>query len=250
MSLTNTSVKILKGDVKKVLTDLAKNNEHVSRYTAIITSPPYYGRRNYGDDENEIGGEHSDQKYLDKLTEVFKLCKQFLTRDGSLWIVIGDSKKAGIRLNIPHRLAFSLEREGYQLRDDIVWFKRNHMSGSAKSSLTSAYEYILFFSMNQKCKVDNILKSSRKKGYSNFWDIPTLAHHGQPHYAMYPETLVERIISIATYPVDAVLDPFAGRGTTGIVCAENGRRFLGIDLYEYRSSNPKRTLFETFGSLV
>jgi len=82
---------MLHGDTGDVLKKLIHNDKHKAKYSAIITSPPYYKHRNYGNDE--IRRENTDGEYINKLTEIFKTCRKLLTKDGSLWIVIGDSKK-------------------------------------------------------------------------------------------------------------------------------------------------------------
>jgi DNA modification methylase len=61
--------------------------------------------------------------------------------------------------------------------------------------------------------------------------VSTKAHYGSEHFAIFPEDLIERIISFASENGDWVLDPFMGRGTTGIVCVHMTRNFCGIDLY-------------------
>ena len=56
----------------------------------IVTSPPYYGLRDYGID-GQIGLEETPQEYIDKLVKVFNECKRVLAGGGTLWINIGDS---------------------------------------------------------------------------------------------------------------------------------------------------------------
>jgi len=69
------------------------------------------------------------------------------------------------------------------------------------------------------------------KNPGNVWEISTKAHYGNEHFAIFPEDLVARIVNFASEKRDWVLDPFAGRGTTGIVCALTDRNFTGIELY-------------------
>src|ERR687890_194446 len=69
------------------------------------------------------------------------------------------------------------------------------------------------------------------KNPGNVWEVSTKAHYGNEHFAIFPEDLIARIVTFATEKADWVLDPFVGRGTTGIVCALLGRNFTGIDLY-------------------
>jgi site-specific DNA-methyltransferase (adenine-specific) len=112
------------------------------------------------------------------------------------------------------------------MQADVAWYKRNHVSGSSKQNFTPAYESVLVLAEQEKSAIAESLDM-----IDGVWDVPTKSHSGQHHYAIYPEELVEKIIQVATKPKDWVLDPFAGRGTTGIVCAEKGRKFHGIDLY-------------------
>jgi DNA modification methylase len=84
--------------------------------------------------------------------------------------------------------------------------------------------------------------NSRGKNPGNVWEIATKAHYGNEHFAIFPEDLVARIINFATQKGDWVLDPFVGRGTTGIVCANLGRNFFGIDLYSRNAVSSKRNI--------
>lgn len=140
--------------------------------------------------------------------------------------MIADVRENGAKLNLPHKLVELLVASGYYLQADIPWYKRNHIAGSSRQNFTPAYESILALSKNENSTI-----SQRIEKIDGVWDVPTKAHSGQEHFAIYPEGLVERIIRVATKPKDYVLDTFAGRGTTGIVCAREGRRFIGIDLY-------------------
>jgi hypothetical protein len=84
--------------------------------------------------------------------------------------------------------------------------------------------------------------NSNGKNPGNVWEVSTKAHYGNEHFAIFPEDLIARIISFATEKGDWVLDPFAGRGTTGIVCALLGRNFTGIDLYSENISTAKKNI--------
>jgi DNA modification methylase len=88
----------------------------------------------------------------------------------------------------------------------------------------------------------------RGKNPSNIWEIATRAHYGNEHFAIFPEELVDIMIKFATEKGDSVLDPFAGRGTTGIVAASLGRKFVGIDLYAENVNSAKRNVARADGS--
>jgi len=314
---------VLQGDARDVARGLEPGT-----FRAIITSPPYFGHRHYGLDGGEIGQERDVEKYLDALEGVFVACKRLLAEDGSLWIVIGDTRRRKEKLRVPHRLAERLARAGYRFREDIIWYKKNNISSSSKDNFSQAYEYVLFFSKGARSYADldavrvqgneavegrnrvppremvqfapenpdrreieriariihgataktpiselpSTAEIARAHGYdpekfcptcyrkfkrhatrrrigdhrhypifavcnpngknpSNVWEIATRAHYGNEHFAIFPEELVEKIILFATKKGDSVLDPFCGRGTTGIAAVSLGRRFTGIDLY-------------------
>jgi DNA modification methylase len=324
------SYNLLEGNSSKMLQKLADDPNEKGKYRLIITSPPYYGHRHYGGNSaEEVGREKTDQQFIDRLAEIFTTGRDLLTDDGSLWIIIGDTRRNMQKLLIPHRLALKLvEKGGYTFREDVVWYKKNNVSSSSKENLAQAYEFILFLSKNEKsytnldlirvrgnearegrnktplqnlvqhqpvnpdkekiAKLEDIIHNARPdtpfselpstseiswaygydpekycptcyrkfkrhatrkrigdhkhypifavcnptgKNPGNVWEIATKAHYGNEHFAIFPEDLVARIINFGSQEGDWVLDPFMGRGTTGIVCALTGRNFTGIDLY-------------------
>ncbi len=157
-----------------------------------VTSPPYYGLRNYGDEENQIGQEESPEEYIQNLVEVFRQVRDILTDDGTLWLNIGDSyynyrpgkgqglvkqtvanndqdlptkcarrgnKLEGLKekdlIGIPWMLAFALRADGWYLRQDIIWHKPNPMPESVKDRCTKSHEYLFLLSKNKKYFYDN-----------------------------------------------------------------------------------------------
>ena len=322
------SYDLFQGDSYDTLKNLSSRVEERNKYRLIITSPPYYNHRHYGEDPREIGQEHTSGLFIDRLVDIFAVCRDLLTEDGSLWIVIGDTRRKNGKLMVPHRIALKLVGKGYRLREDIIWYKKNSIAGSSKDNFSQVYELILFLSKNEKSftnmrdlrvrgnearegrnkvppphliqyqpikqdreKILEIKKiihnatpdtpfeelpatseiskaygydpekfcptcyrkfkrhatrkrigdhshypifavcNSNGKNPGNVWDVSTKAHYGNEHFAIFPEDLIARIITFATQKEDWVLDPFAGRGTTGIVCAMLERNFTGIDLY-------------------
>ncbi len=157
-----------------------------------VTSPPYYGLRNYGDEENQIGQEQTPEEYIQQLVEVFRSVRDVLTDDGTLWVNIGDSyynyrpgkgqalakqtlatsdqdhptncprrgnKIDGLKekdlIGIPWMLAFALRADGWYLRQDIIWHKPNPMPESVRDRCTKSHEYIFLLSKNKKYFYDN-----------------------------------------------------------------------------------------------
>ena len=157
-----------------------------------VTSPPYYGLRNYGDEENQIGQEESPEEYIQNLVEVFRQVRDILTDDGTLWLNIGDSyynyrpgkgqglvkqtvanndqdlptkcarrgnKLEGLKekdlIGIPWMLAFALRADGWYLRQDIIWHKPNPMPESVKDRCTKSHEYIFLMSKSKQYYYNN-----------------------------------------------------------------------------------------------
>ena len=155
-----------------------------------VTSPPYYGLRDYGGEASQIGMEQTPEEYIQQLVEVFRLVRDNLTDDGTLWVNIGDSyynyrsdgnypkqtvsktrqdlptktpvrgnKLEGLKskdlIGIPWMLAFALRADGWYLRQDIIWHKPNPMPESVKDRCTKAHEYIFLLSKNKNYYYNN-----------------------------------------------------------------------------------------------
>jgi DNA modification methylase len=148
-----------------------------------VTSPPYYGLRDYGH-EGQIGLEETPEEYIKAMVEVFQCVWNVLEDDGTLWLNIGDSYagnnsrasnngRAGFGnprekvvnrtgeglktkdlIGIPWMLAFALRAEGWYLRQDIIWHKPNPMPESVQDRCTKAHEYIFLLSKSAKYYYD------------------------------------------------------------------------------------------------
>ena len=172
--------KIYHGDCLNILKTLPDNS-----INCCITSPPYYGLRDYGVNE-QIGLEKSPEEYIQRLVNVFHEVKRVLKDDGTLWLNIGDSycgtgskgeykdpknpdgrngqkdsvnrKLDGIKqkdlIGIPWMLAFALRSDGWYLRQDIIWHKPNPMPESVKDRCTKSHEYIFLLSKSPKYYFD------------------------------------------------------------------------------------------------
>jgi DNA modification methylase len=147
----------------------------------IITSPPYWGQRDYNA-VGQLGQEPTFHEYIEKLSDYFAYSYNVLTWDGSLWINLGDtyyssskgtggpSKKQesnkGSRFavrkftakelpekslcQIPNRFSIELQDDGWILRNTIIWHKPNQMVTSAKDRFTQDYEYVFWFIKTNK----------------------------------------------------------------------------------------------------
>ena len=253
---------ILFGDCRDTLTQFDE------KARCCVTSPPYYGLRNYGDEENQIGHEQTPEEYVDEMVKVFRLVRECLTDDGTVWLNIGDSyyyyrpgkgqalskqtlakndqdlptkcarrgnKLDGLKekdlIGIPWLLAFALRADGWYLRQDIIWNKPNPMPESVRDRCTKSHEYIFLLSKSQNYyfDVDAIKEPTRRK--RSVWDI-TKKPYKDAHFAVFPPDLIEPCIKAGSERGDIILDPFIGSGTTAMVSKQLGRDYIGCELHE------------------
>jgi len=178
------------GDCRHVMRLWAENNVKVQM---CVTSPPYFGLRDYGH-EKQIGLEETPDAYISVMVEVFRCVRDILADDGTLWLNIGDSyasyrdgkatpdstrgddlgtlvpkgsvknrmpstfRNSGIKhkdlIGIPWMLAFALRADGWYLRQDIIWHKPNPMPESVRDRCTKAHEYMFLLSKSEKYYFD------------------------------------------------------------------------------------------------
>ena len=110
----------------------------------VITSPPYYSKRNYGIPD-QIGLESTIEDYLDSLERVFAETKRVMEEDGALFVVIGDTYVDGCLQSIPHRLALRLMDLGFIQRNCIVWKKINPKPEGTTKRWSTSTEFVFFF---------------------------------------------------------------------------------------------------------
>jgi site-specific DNA-methyltransferase (adenine-specific) len=248
-----TGSALIAGDCRSTLKALRSNS-----IQTVVTSPPYWSLRDY-DIAGQIGLEASVDAYVNGLTEVFEEVRRVLRPDGSLFLNIGDSYTSGGRtsrapdrknsgramstrpqtpeglkpkeiVGIPWRLGFALQRAGWYLRQDMIWYKPNCQPESVKDRPTRSHEYIFFLTKSEHYKYDNkAVRGPNDRNLRSVWDINTVPTR-EPHFATFPSELVERCLLLTTGRNDLVLDPFCGSGTTGLVALRMGRRFIGLEL--------------------
>ena len=254
---------ILEGDALHALNRLPSDSVQ-----CVVTSPPYWGLRDYGID-GQIGLEKTLSQFINKLVSIFSEVKRVLKPDGVLWLNIGDGYTSGNRgyrapdkknparamavrpdtplglkpkdlLGIPWRLAFALQDDGWYLRSDIVWQKPNAMPESVKDRPSRCHEYLFLLSKSEKYFYDrDLIKekgvNGKLRNRRSVWTVNTQPFPGA-HFATFPTNLIEPCIISSSKKGDYVLDPFFGAGTVGIVCHIHERNFIGIELHpEYVS---------------
>ena len=170
-----TTWEIREGDCREVLATLPERSVHT-----VVTSPPYFGLRDYGTGEGQIGLEATVDEFVAALVAVFREVRRVLRDDGTVWLNLGDSyacggngardperwpkqsrnnggdrvqhakrqtgAKAKDLLGVPWMVAFALRADGWYLRRDIIWSKPNPMPESVTDRPTTAHEYLFLLS--------------------------------------------------------------------------------------------------------
>jgi site-specific DNA-methyltransferase (adenine-specific) len=117
----------------------------------IITSPPYYGLRDYGV-AGQLGQEATVDDWVQALHGVCRELQRVLAPHGALWLNLGDSYSRHPRYGAPakslllgpERLARALVSDGWLLRNKVVWGKTNPLPSPATDRLTNAHEFVYF----------------------------------------------------------------------------------------------------------
>jgi DNA modification methylase len=141
-----------------------------------------------------------------------------------------DGLKPKDLIGVPWRLALELQAAGWYLRTEVIWNKPNCQPESVKDRPTRSHEYLFLLAKSERYFYDpSAARGPNGRNLRTVWDLNTEAY-SEAHFAMFPEALVEPCLALTTRPGDPVLDPFFGSGTTGLVAARSGRKFLGIEL--------------------
>lgn len=232
----------------------------------IITSPPYWNKKNYGNHIEQIGYYDSYMDYIQKLNNVWSECKRILMDEGRLCINIGDvftsTKDFGKYKVLPvhSEIIMFCESIGLDYMNTILWQKIGNAtaSGGAKGIMGSYLqppngiiqndiEYILVFKKyGKKRKVSKEIKEKSKLTkeewityFSQVWNIPGVRQI--EHEAMFPDEIPRRLIKMFSFWGDTVLDPFLGSGTTSKIAIELERSSIGIEINDtYRSLIEKK----------
>jgi site-specific DNA-methyltransferase (adenine-specific) len=246
-----------------------------------VTSPPYFGLRDYGHD-GQIGLEDTPDAYVRQLVEVFRAVRRVLRDDGTLWLNLGDSYASDKNLlGIPWRVAFALQADGWYLRQDIIWHKPNPMPESVTDRCTKAHEYVFLLSKGPRywfdaeaiaepatyapgCGWDNAKQGdysdTKRKAHDyrepqqpfraikdtrnkrSVWTIATRPF-AEAHFATMAPELAETCIRAGCPTGGTVLDPFGGAGTTGLVADRLQRDAVLCELNPEYIQIAKRRIF-------
>ena len=219
-------------DAREMKDDLKNGSVHL-----VVTSPPY----NVGKDYKASRDDVSVSEYKQLLTDVFSICYSKLVKGGRIAVNIPSTFRTKDDLiNYPLIVSEILRGAGFQYRDMIVWDKgKSAKFGTAWGSwmspsdpwLRSRSEWILIYEKETRTLeggASDLTEEEFRSWTFNLWKIEP--KHHKLHPAVFPEELPKRLIKLYSYVGQAVLDPFMGVGTTGIVALKLKRQFVGYDV--------------------
>lgn len=230
--------------------------------TSVVTSPPYFSMRDYGNGESELGLESDRNEYISNLIKIFNECKRVLKDNGSLMVNINEKVEGGFYRGVVHQFVGEMLNNGWSLNDEIIWLKNNPVYTGGNRSVRS-HEYIFHF-VKKGCKdfyYDGELakkvsdpngfcvygKDNKPKFFSGM-DFrgnslrTNVANTGElreqckdagfvlTHSATFPLAVPTLLVLLTSKPGDLVVDPFNGSGSTAEVCRYSGRDYIGYEL--------------------
>lgn len=229
---------------------------------SIVTSPPYFAMRNYGNGEGELGLEKDREDYIKNLINIFNECHRVLKDDGSLMVNINEKVEGGFYQGVVYQFVGEMLKNGWSLNDEIIWLKNNPQYTCGNRTVRS-HEYIFHF-VKKGCttfhydaklakKVSDpqgfcVYGSDNKPKFFSGMDFRgnTLRTNGAntgelrkqckeegfhlTHSATFPLEVPTLLVLLTSKPGDLVVDPFNGTGSVGEVCRYSGRNYVGYEL--------------------
>ena len=251
--------RLINGPAKDALDQL--DDESID---CVVTSPPYFWLRDYKV-SGQIGLEDSVEAYVVAIKEVMEKVRSKLTKEGVLFLNLGDTyysgkgaahgndkkstkRRFGLRavdksgglgmglqkksiIGIPWRVATAMCLDNWVLRSPIIWHRDNCLvEPTARDRPSRSYEFVFMFVKSRKYYF-NKKDLPNDSWAEDVWRISTRPKpNGALDTAPFPDELVERCLTIGGKPGGVVLDPFAGSGTTMRVATRRGYPAVGIEL--------------------
>lgn len=214
MKKATDNASILPATVVKLHSDARSIPLPSSSVDLIVTSPPYWRKRDYGFRE-QIGQEKTPAEFVANMIDALSEWGRLLTNSGSVFLNIGDSYWNRTLVGIPGRIEAAAIDCGWSVRNRIIWTKESGMPDPVKNRLAGRHEYILHLTKvkNNDYYYDLFGYSERFGNGANpgdVWNIPLVRNMGR-HLAPYPEEIVERAIYLACPPAVCTICGFVPR---------------------------------------
>lgn len=245
--MTKTQHVIINGDSRN-MSELQDKSVHL-----IITSPPYWQLKDYGND-NQIGFNDSYEQYINNLNLVWKECFRVLHDGCRLCINIGDQFARSVYygrykvIPIHSEIIRFCEIIGFDFMGQIIWQKTTTMNTTGGGAVMGSFpyprngivkldfEYILLFKKQGNAPKPTADQKAQSAMTNEEWNTYFNGHwyfngaKQDKHLAMFPEELPKRLIKMFSFPQETVLDPFMGSGTTAAVAKALGRNSIGYEI--------------------
>jgi len=229
---------------------------------SIVTSPPYFAMRDYGNGESELGLETNREDYIQNLINIFNECHRVLKDDGSLMVNINEKVEGGFYQGVVYQFVGEMLKNGWSLNDEIIWLKNNPVYTGGNRTVRS-HEYIFHF-VKKGCttfyydtelakKVSDpdgfcVYGTDNRPKFFSGMDFrgntlrTNVANTGElrkqckaqgfhlTHSATFPLEVPSLLVLLTSKPGDLVVDPFNGTGSVGEVCRYSGRNYVGYEL--------------------
>lgn len=184
--------------VRRVRGDARRASLLVPNADIIITSPPYWKKRDYGV-EGQLGQEPTAQEFVAALIACLDDWRRLLPKWGSIFVNLGDTYHKKCLAGVPARFEVAAQDAGWIVRNRIIWAKRAGMPEPARNRLASRYEYIFHLAASHDYYYDTFGYSEKFGNGStpgDVWEIG-LRRDVSRHLAPFPTELVERIVTLA-----------------------------------------------------
>lgn len=237
-----------------------------TKVQAVITSPPYWRQKRYGDNPAEIGTGTLAQ-YIEDMVTVARRVWDALDDEGVFWLNIGDGRSgsggaggdhnkggkyehkpkyrgsgnlSGLAprqsIDVPGRVLHALQDDGWLLACPIVWDKGAMHHGdynfkrTRRPGITTEMIYMLVKQPVYRFYGESVFGLHLIEDRGNVWRFRPV-RDSRASYAPFPDELVRRCVLLSTAIGHRVADPFSGSGTTGAVARAMGRKAIEVDLY-------------------